>query len=285
MFPKAAAIFQVDPARLSSLTEEQLEKFSYVPCLAHEAISQGFSPVQDVFKYDYMGFALMRLTVQKKTVPASAVKARTKEMAVASEETNGHWPGRKLMKELKDRAIDELIARAIPTTKAHDIFVNNKTGMIVIASTSNAVTGVINSLLYQAAEIQLEMMKMPGSKVLTSWLAGQDIDDLPRKLTIDDTVIFEHPGEGGKTVKYERSSLDDDDVLANIDAGATVQALALTFDDKVSFKLKDGLLGGIKVQGVLDEKYTGPKEDAFQNAFYLAAVEMAALATYLNEVA
>ncbi len=285
MFPKNATAYTVEPDTLTALTEERLEAYAYQPCTGQQSLTIGFSKVQGVFAYRYMGFILLNLTVQKKSVPASAVKARVQEVVAEMEKANGHKPGRKATKEVKERVIDELIVRAIPTTKTHAIFIEQATGKLIIDSASGPIITAVASLIYQAAEANLQGVSLPGSTAMTKWLAEQDLEGLPPELTADDFVIFEHPGEGGKTVKYERSDLGDDDVLANIAAGATVQALALTYDSKISFVLKDGALGKIKVDGVLNEKHTGPKEDEFQNAFYLAAAEMFELTTFLNEAA
>lgn len=286
MFPKSALIFKVqDLAKLAALTEERLETYSFEPVQGCEVTSQGFSQVQDVYAYNYMGFTLLNLTIQKRSVPASAVKAGIKAVAKRMHEANGHAPGRKMLKEIKQQVLDELISRAIPTTKTHNIFIDTKTGFVTLDVTSSNVVSTLVSLLYQIGEIELEGVKFPGRAQLTMWLSQDDGDDLlPDLFTADDTVIFEHPGETGKTVKYERSNLSDEDVRANIHAGAQVLSLALTYADKISFVYKDGALGRIRALGVLAEK---PKKDAdaFQNAFYLAASEMTELTNYLIEVA
>lgn len=291
MFPKSATAFKVtNPEALLALTEEKLADYSFEPCGPGEALKQGFSEVHGQYAYSYHGFMLLNLTIQKKSVPASAIKIRLKELCDALEETQGHQPGKKQRKELKERIVDEMLPRAIPTTKTEQILIDINKGIVIVGNTSNALHTVIAGLFHQIGEIGLAHLKMPASATMTKWLVEEGPGDegegnLPSELTADDTVVFEHPGEKGKTVKYERTNLNDEDVLANLNAGAVVLSMALTYDSRISFVLKDGSLGRIKVQGVLDEKYVGPDEDRFDAELYLAGVEMSGLFRYLEGVA
>lgn len=298
MFPKAATVLTVNnPQKLQELTEERLEQHEYRPIEGYSALSQGFSrvSVDKQLLYRYGGYGLLHFTIQKKSVPGSAVKEALLKACQALEEENGHYPGKKMQKEVRERVTEELIARAVPSTTVTPIFLDFNGNRVIVGSASQNVLECISSYLYQGAEIELTLAPMPGRKVVTAWLKpdleedeeyfAEDYEDnLPTGLVADNSIVFEHPGNSGKVVKYQNTNLEDADVIKNLLAGAMVDSVALTFDSKLSFTLSDGRLKGLKALDVLNEKPTN-KEDAFQNAFYLAASELFGLADFMKDVA
>src|ERR1700741_2513619 len=120
MFPKNLTALKIaDMASREKLTEEALKQNQFVPPSTHQTQAFGWDVVhEEGFSFTYQGFTLLSLKVAKKTVPGSAVKEATKLLAAEWQKAQGHWPGKKKLKELKEQVTDELMVRAIPATKS-----------------------------------------------------------------------------------------------------------------------------------------------------------------------
>jgi recombination associated protein RdgC len=289
MFPKNLTALEItNPECIDKLTPDALTPLQFVHTMTHQTSSQGWTPVHDgQLAFSYMGYILLSYKTEKKNVPPSAVKELVKVRADELAQEQGHKLGRKALKELKAKVVDELMARAIPASKSTMVWIDTHRNRLMIDSCSDGLIGDIMGYLYSTCEMQFSGTPMPSDSVLTSWLHDEGEDrGLPAKITVDDFAIFEHPGEAGKTVRYDHADMFDHDVLSNLDAGATTLALALTYDDRLSFVLKDCKLYKLTPSDILKSVSKGaPKEDVFQNDFYLFANETAALINYLKACA
>lgn len=290
MFPKNLIALQIaNPDSINALTPDALATDQFAPTTAHQVASQGWAPVRDdQLSFTYMGYTLLSFKTEKKSVPGSAVKEIVAQRAEELGQAQGHKLGRKRLKELKNQVVDELMARAIPANKTTMVWIDTKLNRLMIDSCSDGLIGDVMSTLYHTCEMQFSGVAMPGDDVLVAWLKVDEDEDrgLPERLTVDNFGVFEHPGSTGKTVRYDRADMQDVDVLSNLDAGATVLALALTYDDKMSFVLKNGRVYRLTpldiLKGASKDANKGVPEDAFQNDFYLFAAETANLINYLK---
>src|SRR6202008_92126 len=125
-----------------AFTPEQLEKalapHSFVPDSSNELLRQGWdSPrgngqlVHTVNKQ-----MLILLGTEKKLLPSSVINQVAKAKAAELEEAQGFAPGKKAMKELKERVADELLPRAFSIRSNIWTWIDPVNGWLVVASAS-----------------------------------------------------------------------------------------------------------------------------------------------------
>jgi recombination associated protein RdgC len=293
MFPKTLTTYRIlnpEVFAADKLTEEKLAEFGHRPIGQTATVSTGWAPVRDgLYQFRYMNLIRLDFLVEKKSVPASAVKRRVKTLAATWEEQAGHAPGRKVLKELKQTAKEDLLARAVPSDTTTKVWIDLEAATLSIESSSTSVLEAVLSTLYAGQELAVQGLDWPNNQVLTAYASGVNPEhgdecELPDELTADDFMTLEHPGENGKSVAYSRANLSDDDVLRNFELGATVTQLALTWSDKLSFVLNGeaGQLCKIKATDVLKTSDKSQDADAFQNSVFLVGSTIRQLNNFLT---
>lgn len=113
---------------------------------------------------------------------------------------------------------------------------------------------------------------------MTEWLAT---DTAPASFTIDQDAELRATGEGRATVRYVQHTLEPADVSRHIAAGKRCTQLAMTWNDRISFVLTDGLtLKRVAALDVIKETSAGTEQtadEAFDGDFLLMAGELARL--------
>ncbi|MFZ6801720.1 recombination-associated protein RdgC [Undibacterium sp. Di24W] len=221
---------------------------------------------------------LLLLQTEKKLLPSSVVNQVTKARAKDLEEQQGFAPGRKAMKDLKERVTDELLPRAFSITRQTWIWIDPVNGWLVIDSSSPSKADEVIKLLLKCDKIPMESLrtKISPQTAMTDWLAG---NEAPKGFTIDqDTELRAHT-EDKATVRYVRHSIDPDDVQRHIAAGKQCTKLAMTWDDKISFVLSENLaIKRIKPLDILNEdkdQRTADENERFDADFLLMTSELA----------
>ena len=94
--------------------EEQLARGPFQRCPSHEAMSRGWvAPRGDGALVHALNRQwLIALRVEQRLLPSSVINDEVKERAEAFEAQQGYKPGRKQLRELKDRVTEELMPRA-----------------------------------------------------------------------------------------------------------------------------------------------------------------------------
>lgn len=272
MWPKNATIFGISPK--AQFPIEQLQAARFVPATDLQLVSSGFSPVRDgELAYRQGKHLLLRFTVEKKHIPASAVAVKLEERCIALETEQGFAPGKKARKELKELVIDELLPRALATRRTTAVWIDQDQHRIVIDSASNPVIDDILATLRGACASDLGIcdVSWPRAKVVTEWMR-----DEPHDFTIDDAVVLQFPGEKGKVVKFDRADLRDHDVQAAVSAGASVQSVSMTYASRLSFVMTDNnQIRRIKPLDIIRESTAAEKDvDRFDNDFALMTREL-----------
>lgn len=94
--------------------EELLGRGPFVKCPSNQPMSRGWvSPRRDGTLVFSLGRQWMiALSVEQRLLPSSVVNEEVKERADAMEAQQGYAPGRKQLKELRERVTEELMPRA-----------------------------------------------------------------------------------------------------------------------------------------------------------------------------
>lgn len=221
---------------------------------------------------------LLALKVSKKILPSSVVNQVTKDRAKELEEQQGFACGRKAMKDLKERVIDELLPRAFTSDKQIQVWIDPVNQLLVIDTSSPNAADMVIKMLLKCDKFPLESLrtKISPQTAMTDWLAG---NEAPTGFTIDQNTELRAHTEDKATIRYVNHSVDVDDVQRHIAAGKQCTKLALTWDDKISFILSDSLaIKRIKPLDILTEDKDSRAADAnerFDGDFVLMAAELA----------
>jgi recombination associated protein RdgC len=187
------------------------------------------------------GQILLSLRAEKKLLPATVINQVAKFRAQEIEEQQGYKPGRKQMKEIKERVTDELLPRAFSIYRDTRVWIDPLNRWLVIDATASSradeVIGILAKCIDPFPLENLYVTQSPAS-AMTGWLAE---DEAPANFTIDQDTELRSSGESGAAIRYIKHSIDAADVGRHIQSGKQCTRLALTWADRISFVLTEGL--------------------------------------------
>lgn len=285
MWFKNLRVFRLLPSWSCTADEldAALEKQTFQPGGSQDMNSLGWVPPRDggslVHAID--GQYLFALRAEKKLLPATVINQFTRARAQDIEEQQGFRPGRKQMKEIKEQVTDELLPKAFSIFRDTLIWMDTRNHWLVIdaaaAGKSDEVMSMLSKVLEPFPIVPLFTQLSPAS-AMTSWLASEEP---PAGFTIDQDAELRSTGESRAAVRYVRHNIDLDDVRKHIEAGKQCTRLALTWTDRVSFVLTEGM--EIKRVAPLDVLKEGQdtsmhnEAEQFDSDFALMSGELAQL--------
>ena len=242
---------------------EQLARGPFVRCPGHDPQTRGWSsPRNDGDLLHAMaGFWLIRLDVETRLLPPAVITAEVRNQAEKLEATQGFGPGRKQLKELRERVTAELLPRAFTERRATHVWIDPQAGWFCVdAGTPGKADQVIEHLRHCLDDFPLTKLRtqLAPMSAMADWLAS---GDAPAGFSVDRDCSLKACGEEKSQVSYKRCPIDDaKDVKDHLAAGKLPTSLALTWDDRISFALDEKLT--IKRLTFLDLL----KEEAAQDA-------------------
>ena len=266
-----------------------LEPQAFVPASSNELLRQGWGHprgADGALVHEMAGQFLLALKTQKKILPGAAVNERAKAMAAELEEQQGFPPGKKAMRELKERAADEMLPKAFSVSRTMLVWIDPKNGWLVVDAASPAKADDVVKLLLKAVDnMPLESLRVQRSPVavMTGWL---EADQAPYGFTIDQDATLRAAGESRAQIGYKRHSLEPDDMRRHIAAGKQCTRLAMTWNDRISFVLDETLaIKGVTPLDVLKEGGAPAYDDQerFDGEFTLMCGELAKMLADLVE--
>ncbi|WP_165720658.1 recombination-associated protein RdgC [Bordetella trematum] len=276
-----------------TLTGEQLEE-----SLAKHAYRQGnnlemqtlgwISPRENAsLSHSINGQILLSLRAEKKLLPSTVVNQVARARAQEIEEQQGYKPGRKQMKEIKERVTDELMPRAFSIYRDTRVWIDTRNHWLVIdAAASAKADEVIGMLVKTVDPLPLENLYVAQSPAaaMTGWLAA---DEAPANFSIDQDTELRASDESRAAIRYVKHSIDADDVRRHIQSGKQCTRLAMTWADRVSFVLTEAM--DVKRVTPLDVLKENPDnlalndDEKFDSDMALMTGELAKLMTELVE--
>ncbi len=238
--------------------EEALNRAAFQPGNDLEMQSLGWVPPREGGSLAHVvgGQILLTLRAGQKLLPAKVINQVAKVRAQEIEEQQGYKPGRKQMKEIKERVTDELLPRAFNVYRDTRVWIDPANRWLVIYAAASAkadeVVGLLSKCLDPLPLENLYVVQSPAS-AMTGWLAE---DEAPSNFTIDQDTELRSSGESGAAIRYVKHSIDADDARRHIQSGKQCTRLALTWADRISFVLTEEL--DIKRVAPLDVIKEGP---------------------------
>lgn len=260
-----------------SMTQTQLEDAlrpaRFLPCGASQEKSAGWieprgeehGPLVEVVG----GHWLLRQMVEVRAVPAAVVKRKVEEEIKHIEATTGRKPGRREIRDLREDARMALLPMAFTKQGATNVWINPKAHLLVLDTGTQARADDIMTALVKTIDglaVQLLDTQTSPAAAMAHWLSSQEP---PRGFSIDRECELKAPDESKAVVRYTRHALDIDEVRAHIAMGKMPTRLALTWNDRVSFVLTEGLqikkLAFLDV--VLEDAPSAPGTDTKDSGF------------------
>jgi len=213
------------------------------PCGSLEMESRGWVPLQPdgPFLYALHGHWLLALGVEQKILPASVIRQVTADRAAVLAKKQAHSIGRKQMREIRERVIDELLPRALVRRQITRAWIDPAKHLLLVdAASAGKAEQVLETLHKSGADFpakQLDTERAPAS-AMTEWLTQGGISS---SFTIDQDLELRSSDENKATVRYVRHTLEGKDIRAHISAGKIATRLGMTWTNKISFILTEEL--------------------------------------------
>jgi len=259
---------------------QALDKGRFVECGSQQAASAGWveprgeahAPLVEAVD----GQWLLQLMVERKVVPGAVVRRRVEEMAQRIERDTGRKPGKKAQKELKELALLELLPMAFTKRASVGVWIAPKERLLAIDAGSAGMADDVLTLLAQAlpgfSALAINTALSPAT-AMADWLVS---GEPPAGFTIDRDCELKAADGEKPVVRYARHALDLPEIREHIAAGKRPTRLALTWTDRVSFVLTEGLQ--VKkltfLEGVFEGK-PGKKGEDFEADAAIATGELA----------
>lgn len=274
------------PNGISATPEQlaaQLEKGIFVPCTPNATSSSGWVEphpgVGLVFSQERQ--RLLCLQTEDKILPSSYVTRCAQAKAEELAEQQGYAVGRKQMRELKERIVDELLPRAFTKLTKTLVWIDNANGWLAIDGTANRCDDVIQNLkrcMDMLPQIAVPQTVVSPGSAMTGWLAA---GEAPDGLTVDRECELQDISEERASVRYVHHDLDIRDIREHIAQGKSATKLAMTWNDRVSFVLTNKMeIKRIALLDIITEQAEQDIEvaaDKFAADFVLATGELSRL--------
>ena len=264
---KNAIIFRI--AQLGLVHAEglldRLDAGRFVECSPTQTESAGWVPPRGekhgALLENIGGQLMLRLQVERKAVPAAAVKDALEKRLDSIEQETGRRPKGKHAKELKEEVTQDLLPRAFPKRSDTLVWVSPAAGFVVIDAGSLKAADRIVTLLVEilggGLVLRLLTTQTSPAVAMAEWLKTKEA---PAGFTVDRECQLQQPDSEKAAVKYSRHTLDIDEVAEHIAQGKVPTQVALTWNSRASFVLTDGL--ALKKIKLLDVVMDGKGDDA-----------------------
>jgi recombination associated protein RdgC len=286
---KTLNVYRIAPGWAGDLAAimQALRACLFVACGPTQQKSSGFVPPREdhgAIAESVDGQIITKLMSEQRMVPGDVLRRRTDEIAKQMEQTTGRKPGKKVMKELKEQALLELLPVAFTKRSAALIWIDPTARLLVVDSASQARAEEVVTLLIKCLDglaLSLVQTEMSPAVAMAHWLGT---GEAPYQFSIDRECELKSCDEMKSTVKYGRHPLDIDQVREHITSGKVPTKLAMTWRDRVSFVLTDAMQ--IKKLSFLEVVFEGNKDmsaDAFDADAAIATGELRQLLPDLFE--
>ncbi|MDR2325510.1 MAG: recombination-associated protein RdgC [Acidovorax sp.] len=228
-----------------SALEEALQKTPFTPCGATQEKSVGWVPPRGeehgLLAESVGGQWVLRFFAESRAVPASVLNRKVAEKAEAIEKEFGRKPGKKEKQELKDEVKLDLLPLAFPKQSAIWVWIDPRASLLVLDTGSQARADEVVTLLVEGLQgfgVALLDTQTSPQAAMAHWLLTQEP---PAGFSIDRECELKAADESKAVVRYGRHPLDIAEVKEHVEHGKLPTKLAMTWDDRVSFVLTDGL--------------------------------------------
>lgn len=291
MWFKNLLVYRLKPnARLKVDTvEEKLKENALQPCGSFEMESRGWVAPRggERFLHSLERQWLITHGVNQRILPGSAITQTAQERAAKLAERQGHPVGRKQMREIRERVIEELMPKALTRRRTLAAWIDPVNGWVAVDTAADKKADeLLESFIATDIDIdvkRLETTQSPSAQ-MTLWLTSGKI---PAPFTIDQDLELRASGESRATVRYVNHPLEGREIREHIAGGKIATRLGMTWKNRISFVLTEQLqIKRVVFLDILKNETESQAEDAeeqFDIDFALMTGELAAMLTDLTQ--
>ena len=269
---KNLIIYRMSRAVDFAKIDELAAHFKFTPCGPQDMAKTGWvSPLGDEFEnltHQASGIVLLCVKSEKKNIPASVINERLDAKVAKLEKEQGRKLKRTEKASLKDEILHELLPVTLPKTTRTYIWVDTQAGLIIVDAASarraEDVTALLRKTLGSLPVVPLTMAE-PVEVTVTEWVRS---GLLPAGLALGSDITLKAILEEGGTVTARNQDLICDEISNHIEAGKLVVKVALDWQERISFVLKDdATLGRIRFCDALTEQNDDIDREDFAQRF------------------
>ena len=259
--------------------EASLDAERFVPCGASQEKSVGWveprGEAHGPLAESVGGQVILRLMLETRSLPGTVITKKAKERAAQIEATTGRKPGKKELRDIKEDIKMELMPLAFTKESSTLVWIDPEARLLVLGAGSQARADEVVTLLVKALAgfaVTLINTHVSPTAAMSEWLISQEP---PAGFTVDQECELKAADETKAVVRYTRHPLDTEEVKQYVEAGKLPTRLAMTWDDRVSFMLTEGMQ--IKKISFLDVVFEGNKtgkDDSFDADVAIATGEL-----------
>jgi recombination associated protein RdgC len=229
------------PVTLSAtMLQEKLTQSTFHPAGQLQWSSMGWVPPSEdseALVFPVQQSLFIKARKQDKILPTSVIRDFVQERIEHLESEQLRKVGKREKSEIKDQIIAELLPRALPRNNEITAYIDIKNGWFII-NTSNRKKAeeVISLLRMDVGDLALVLPELNASPMrsMTQWLITRD---LPSQFDLgEDCKLI---AEEGESVTCKQLDLLSKEVMEHLNAGKSVQYLALQWQNKLAFVLDD----------------------------------------------
>lgn len=268
--------------------DEQFSRLALPECGKMDFASRGWvAPGTDETKFvlAQQGAFLIALGTEQKLLPPAVITQELQQSAKALAQKQGYAPGRKQLREMRERVVEDLLPRALVKRSRCCAVIDAEHGWLWVDAASVARGDeVIEALQKTIDGLALSRLKTQRSPLsaMTQWLAEGEV---PGPFSIDRDAELRAPGAEKSSIRYVRHALDGDEVGEYLAAGKQVARLALTWQDRISFVLdEETQIKRLAFHDLLKEQAAAEGEDEAQRIEADFAIMRGELAKFLPDL-
>ncbi len=244
---KNIIMYRIDPAwsPTAAQVEDSLQSGRFVECGSSQEKSVGWIEPRGQANGPLLeavaGQWIAKLMVETRALPASVVNRKAQERVAQIEAATGRKPGKKETRDLKDDIRLELLPMAFTKQSSSLVWIDRDARLLVIDAASQARADEVVTLLVQALPgfaVTLINTQISPVAAMAEWLLSLEA---PAGFSVDRECELKAADESKAVVRYARHRLDTEEVQQHIKEGKMPTRLALTWDERVSFMLTEGL--------------------------------------------
>lgn len=265
--------------------EAALAATRYIECAPSQETSIGWVPPREengAMVESVAGQRIIKLMIETKTVPASAILKHARQASDDIEASTGRKPGRKEMRGLKEEALQALLPQAFPKQTAVLVWIDHDNGLLMHdAGSQDHGDAVVTALVHTFDGLALTLLQTATTPQsgMTEWLLATDTEsEWPDGFSVERACELKSADEDKATVQFKNHNLNTDEVRKHIAEGKLPTRLAMSWEGRVAFTLTEAMqLKKLAfLDGVLDDQ-PGGEEDGFDADVMLATGELSQL--------
>jgi recombination associated protein RdgC len=293
MFPRNLTVYRIGAPPRSSIDEIEAELALHTTRdpgpqeLSASGFASPYGPTGDRLVVRHGRTVGFTHQLRVRDITARAVNEEVTKRAQKIADDEDRKVGARERKGIRDDVWNELLPRALISTRATRGWIDLGDGWVVIDTRSRQRAENVLSQLREAfgsfPAVRLAAEESP-RLLMTHWLAT---GEMPAGLTLGDECELRDPATShGAVVRCRRQDLDTDEIREHLRSGKQCFTTGLTFDDRLDLVLAEDLsIRALRPTDVLLDSALQEHEsqDAeVENNFALAVLEVTRLLTHLE---